>query len=320
MPTIGPLTLISDPENGQTEQISLLGLPIGADVIWEQEAGNSAAPPVQLSGLTGDVDIVDLPGGQNIESLSMTGPVGVHAQYADNAGGTTDSTVHAGNIEDATLLEGFSSRSMDHLSVTGPETVDVAWDGNNQGPTSSIGTSTGTQDSTADLFAGPGAQGLSSITLGGLADGELRWADNQDQSGSQTFPIETGEGPASASLLSHMNDRVLDSANIGGISLVDHSSGDSGSSGDLLSSTSLPGIDTLPMLGSILQDTGGLLDLNSLSGLDTLPILGPILQSLGLEQTGLPALGNVTDLAGVADIGSLTSGLGDLNLDHMLGG
>ena len=247
MPAIGPLSILHDPNTGQLQNISVIGLPIGLDVEYEKGPGHVTPPPIQLSGATGDVDIIETPGGPNIETITLTGPIGAEAVYADNAGGSTNSTANAANIEHATLLQGFDARGIESLSVTGPENVDATWGAPSPPPTSSADAA----GSSVDLAHGPGGGGLSSISTSGLLGSDLAIGDTADQSSPASFPIEADQDPAHASLLAHLNDRGIESASVDGIgNIADHSS-DAPSSGGALDLPALGNLGSLPELGDL---------------------------------------------------------------------
>jgi hypothetical protein len=156
-----------------------------------------------------------LPQGPDIETVTLTGPVAAHAVFADNAGGATDSTVHVGNFEHATLLEGFSNRGFDSLSVGALDLqgADIEWGGEGQGPTSTVGTDVASHNLFAGLLEGPGGGTLTGIATAGLVDSEFRFGENHDR-GDIGFPIVVNDDPVDGSLLAHLDDRGLESAAI----------------------------------------------------------------------------------------------------------
>lgn len=227
MPIIGPLTLENNPDSGQISNLSLNGLPVLMGIDWDQE-NHTLPPPVQLSGVTGDLDLIPTPGGPNIEAINLAGPadIGLHAQYADNEGGFSDSNAGVGDLLQAGLLQGFAGRGLDSLSVTGPQTVDLQWGAPGQGPASSVGVDHSDLPVHAGLFQGAGGGNLSSAETGGLLNSQFLWGPNANQDG--TFPIQIAQDPANLSLLAHLNDRSLQHASVEDHTLVDHSGGDSG--------------------------------------------------------------------------------------------
>lgn len=208
MPQLGPLVIESNPATGQAQSISLLGLPIGLQVDYEDAPGKTASPPIQLSGITGDIDIIPLPPGPDIETVTMTGPVAAQAVFADNAGGATDSSVQVGNLEQATLLEGFSNRGFESLSIDalGLQGGDVEWGGEGKGPTTFIGT----EDVFAHLLHGPGGGTLTNVSTNGLVSSDFAFGENHEK-GPIAFPIGFDE-PVGLSLLAHLDDRGIEGA------------------------------------------------------------------------------------------------------------
>ena len=224
MPILGPLSLQNDSDTGQVSSLSLNGLPVFLGIDWDDQ-DHTLPPPVQLGGLTGDLDLIPTPGGPNIETITLLAPadIGVQAVYADNAGGFTDSNASVGDLQFATLLEGFSSRGLESLSVTGPQTVDIQWGAEGQGPTSTAGLDQDNVPADINLLHGPGGGNLSSIETGGLLNSLFLWGPNPNS--DTTFPIEANQDPTSLSLLAHMNDRTLQHASVQDITLVDHPGG-----------------------------------------------------------------------------------------------
>src|SRR5262245_33229861 len=118
MPSIGPLNLVNDPEDGQLQTLEVLGLPVGLAVQYEQDASNSTVSPVQAGGLTGLPPLGSL-SGHDVHSVAVTGPVGAELTYADNAGGSAESSANVGD-QTITLLNGLDGRGLDSLAVTSP--------------------------------------------------------------------------------------------------------------------------------------------------------------------------------------------------------
>ena len=311
MPAIGPLNLVNDPEDGQLQTLELVGLPIGLAVQYEPEPSNSTVSPAQVGGLTSPPPPDGL-SGHNIHSVAVTGPVGAELVYADNAGGSGESSANVGD-QTATFLSGVDGRGLDSLAVTGPENVEMHWGADTgEAPTSTAGSG---PLALGLLEGNGGGGGLESISTGGLLGAHVEFVDADDQ----TFPIDASQDPANASLLDNAGDRGVNEISVDGVGEI------VGGNNPVLGEAS-----DIPLLGpttGLLQSAlgGGVGDLPAVGDLGALPALGEVGGLLGsitslLSGGTLPAVGDLGALPVLGDTDGLLGVLTDLPLLGDIGG
>jgi hypothetical protein len=187
MATIGPLSIISNPGDGQLQAVSIEGLPVGAHTGWEEASNQEHVSLAQLRGVTGDLDLGDLPGGSGIDEIALTGPVGVEANYADNSGALGGSSANVNDVQHVNLLENLAAHGLESLLISGPENVDVNWGAD--GEAIQLG-----EEPNANVLLGSVGGDLSSLVATGLLNSEFEWDDNTHLQHASIAGIDLLEG------------------------------------------------------------------------------------------------------------------------------
>lgn len=302
----GLIEVNHDPNDGHVQSISLNAIITSLTANYEGGPEHDLTPPAQFDGLiTGN--LVDGLGGRNIQSIELAGPVGAELVYADNPGGSTESSANVGDVQNVGLLEDFGARGLESLTVRGPVEAQALWGADaGASPTSSADTNVGG----ITLLEGPGGGGLESISTTAPFETGIVFGESTDD-GSISFPIEAGQDPVHTSLLDNFGDRGIQDLNIGGIEGIGGIGGLLGG-GEQGSGLDLGGVLSLADATELNSLLGVVLRVVDQLGLDGLDLGGLDLGNLGLGGLDLGGL----DLGGILDTSSL--GLGGLDLGGIL--
>jgi hypothetical protein len=231
-----PLTIVQTPDGQNVESVGVSFLGLELQMHEGEDAGGGALPPVGPPGDLGS-DLTEDFGGRSTESITLSGPVGFTADFANAPSHNTESegTV-ADQPFDTQVLSGFTDNSLQSISTTGPVALEILFE-------SGGGSATATSVEAGNLLGGtfldgPGGN-LESITLSEPVDVSVVF---DDSAGIEGFPLVVGDEGLQGALLAGFGRTGIEDVTVEGIgAVIDH--GGDGPAG--------PGFSTGEIVGSL---------------------------------------------------------------------